>query len=61
LSQAHAAGAVTVLLEVRESNVAARRLYRKLGFTEHGRRSNYYLQPAEDALLLSVTKWLEAE
>jgi len=44
--------ATSVLLEVRESNLAARRLYEKLGFSETGRRRNYYLDPLEDALLL---------
>lgn len=45
-------GATSVLLEVRESNLAARILYEKLGFSEIGRRSNYYREPAEDGLLL---------
>jgi ribosomal-protein-alanine N-acetyltransferase len=52
LLQAQSAGATSVLLEVRESNLAARRLYEKLGFSQHGRRSNYYQGPEEDALLL---------
>ncbi len=43
------------LLEVRESNAAARGLYRSLGFRVDGRRRGYY--PAaggrEDALLMS--------
>jgi len=41
-----------VLLEVRESNLAARHLYEQLGFTEAGRRPGYYHRPAEDALIL---------
>ena len=52
LLQAQSAGATSVLLEVRESNLAARRLYEKLGFSQQGRRSNYYREPEEDALLL---------
>jgi ribosomal-protein-alanine N-acetyltransferase len=52
LLQAQAAGATSVLLEVRESNLAARRLYEKLGFSQQGRRSGYYHDPKEDALLL---------
>jgi len=52
LSRAQATGATSVLLEVRESNLAARSLYEKLGFSEEGRRSNYYRDPTEDALLL---------
>jgi [ribosomal protein S18]-alanine N-acetyltransferase len=44
--------ACAILLEVRESNTAARQLYAQLGFAEDGRRSNYYRDPIEDALLL---------
>jgi [ribosomal protein S18]-alanine N-acetyltransferase len=55
LLQAHATGATSVLLEVRESNLAARRLYEKLGFSEQGRRSNYYRDPPEDGLLLQIS------
>ncbi len=54
LLRAEARGATSVLLEVRESNLAARRLYEKLGFSEKGRRSNYYREPQEDALLLQI-------
>ena len=55
LRRAKAAGATSVLLEVRESNLAARRLYEKLGFSDYGRRSHYYQQPTEDALLLRTS------
>ncbi len=55
LRRAHAAGATSVLLEVRESNLAARKLYEKLGFSEEGRRSSYYQEPREDALLLRLS------
>ena len=54
LLRAQARGAASVLLEVRESNLAARRLYEKLGFSEKGRRNNYYRDPQEDALLLQI-------
>jgi len=45
------------ILEVRASNTAAQRLYRRLGFHICGRRKNYYrprppLQEYEDALLM---------
>jgi len=45
------------ILEVRASNTAAQRLYRKLGFRICGRRKNYYrprppLQEYEEALLM---------
>ncbi len=55
LTQAHVGGATSVLLEVRESNLAARRLYETLGFSQQGRRSNYYREPKEDALLLRIS------
>jgi ribosomal-protein-alanine acetyltransferase len=43
-----------VFLEVRESNVPAIALYRKLGFSTSGRRPNYYQQPDEAAILLHL-------
>ena len=46
-------------LEVRESNSAARHLYRKLGFVMVGRRKNYYQETKEDAIVMSlVSEWL---
>ena len=39
-------------LEVRVSNTPAITLYDKLGFSEIGRRKNYYRNPREDALIL---------
>jgi ribosomal-protein-alanine N-acetyltransferase len=56
-------GAQRMLLEVRPSNVAALTLYQRQGFTEVGRRKNYY--PAavgrEDGLLLSRILVLEVQ
>jgi ribosomal-protein-alanine N-acetyltransferase len=46
-------GAALCTLEVRVSNAAARGLYRKLGFEEAGRRSNYY-RDGEDALIMTT-------
>jgi ribosomal-protein-alanine acetyltransferase len=46
--------ASTVLLEVRESNRAARCLYEKCGFREVGRRRAYYANPGEDAILYAL-------
>ena len=41
-----------VYLEVRESNVAARALYKSRAFRQVGRRKRYYQLPVEDALIL---------
>ena len=46
-------GLRSLTLEVRESNGAARALYRKLGFADVGRRRGYYQSPAEDAVLMT--------
>ena len=43
----------TSWLEVRPSNTAAIALYESFGFTERGRRHNYYDLPKEDALILT--------
>lgn len=53
LSRAQMSKSETVFLEVRESNMAARRLYEKVGFAETGRRNCYYSSPVEDAVLYS--------
>ena len=42
-------------LEVRPSNAPAIALYEKFGFSEAGRRRNYYDLPREDALILTKT------
>lgn len=39
-------------LEVRSSNAPAIALYEKLGFSEIGRRKNYYRNPREDAIIM---------
>jgi len=44
-----------VILEVRLSNQSAQSLYRKLGFSEIGRRRSYYFNPEEDALVLGLS------
>ncbi len=54
LGEARRCGVAAILLEVRESNLAALGLYKKLGFREEGRRPRYYAQPEEDALLLRL-------
>jgi ribosomal-protein-alanine N-acetyltransferase len=42
-------------LEVRDSNQAAKNFYLRMGFTEVGRRREYYSRPLEDALVLART------
>ena len=46
-------GSARAYLEVRASNGPAISLYARHGFTECGRRTRYYREPEEDALLLS--------
>lgn len=41
-------------LEVRESNLKARKLYEHVGFEEIGRRSDYYDNPRETAIVMKV-------
>lgn len=45
-----------ITLEVRVSNTAARCLYSSMGFTEAGRRKNFYEAIREDAIIM--TKYL---
>lgn len=45
-------GVYSLTLEVRPSNLAALALYETLGYSEIGRRPNYYHRPKEDALIL---------
>ena len=42
-----------ILLDVRESNEAARSFYTKNGFVEDGIRQGFYVNPSEDAVLMS--------
>jgi ribosomal-protein-alanine N-acetyltransferase len=53
LAEAKDRGIVTVSLEVRVSNKAARELYKGLGFSVAGLRKKYYSNNDEDALLMS--------
>lgn len=52
LERLQSLGSRQVYLEVRESNVAARALYRAFAFAEVSKRVNYYRRPTEDAILL---------
>ena len=51
IKTAHETNSDMLFLEVRESNVPARRLYESAGFVENGRRKGYYPDPIEDAIL----------
>lgn len=56
IEQTAAKGVIEYLLEVRESNIGAIRLYQSLGFDEVGRRKNYYTteQGREAACLFTL-------
>jgi ribosomal-protein-alanine acetyltransferase len=51
MKRASLANASEVILEVRESNHAARSLYEKMGFRRQGVRPAYYRNPSEAAIL----------
>lgn len=44
-------GIKSIFLEVRCDNEPAKKLYEKHGFSEVGRRRNYYTEPVCDALI----------
>jgi len=48
-------GIARILLDVRESNDSARRFYRAFGFEEDGIRKNFYQNPNEHAVLMSMS------
>ena len=52
LGRARKEGALRAVLEVRVSNQRAIRFYEKRGFEQVGRRTGYYADSGEDALLL---------
>jgi ribosomal-protein-alanine N-acetyltransferase len=54
LDEARKKRATTAFLEVRSGNSAAQALYQKLGFKAIARRSNYYTDPPEDAVVMSL-------
>jgi ribosomal-protein-alanine N-acetyltransferase len=54
VERARNGAASAVLLEVRESNRAARCLYEKCSFREVGRRRAYYANPVEDSILYAL-------
>ena len=52
ITDAKAKGLIKLYLEVRQSNVAAQKIYKKLGFKILDRRREYYQHPSEDALVM---------
>ena len=54
LSHAIYQGSILATLEVRPSNVVARSLYLKHGFTDRGIRKNYYADNREDAIIMTT-------
>ena len=55
ISTARGMSCLDVLLEVRQSNEAAQRLYARHGFVPIGRRRRYYQAPPEDAVVMRLT------
>jgi ribosomal-protein-alanine acetyltransferase len=51
LDTARKSASESVFLEVRESNLPARRFYEKTGFQQAGVRKGYYRDPPENAIL----------
>lgn len=47
-------GCEFISLEVRKSNVGAISLYKKLGYQTVGERKNFYTNPAEDAVIMTL-------
>jgi len=58
VAELKAMGSSSLTLEVRVSNLPAIALYEKMGFSQVGRRKNYYRNPKEDALILRK-EWVE--
>jgi ribosomal-protein-alanine N-acetyltransferase len=54
LTEARGYRAVRAFLEVRAGNAVAQALYENCGFSAVGRRRNYYSNPVEDALIMSL-------
>jgi [ribosomal protein S18]-alanine N-acetyltransferase len=54
IKEARQLGVTTAFLEVRSGNVAAQALYEQAGFKAIAHRSNYYSEPPEDAVVMSL-------
>ena len=61
--RAHRNGATRIVLELRSRNTAALALYRRQGLEVNGKRISYYVDPPDDALLMTgqierlITNW----
>lgn len=55
LEQGLKMGAKAAFLEVRRSNLSAQALYKNSGFSPIAMRTNYYSDPREDAVVMSLT------
>jgi len=55
VEEAERLGVTTAFLEVRSGNIAAQALYEQCGFKGIARRSNYYSNPTEDAVVMSLS------
>ena len=54
LDEARKKSATAAFLEVRSGNSAAQALYRRCGFKAIAKRSNYYSDPPEDAVVMTL-------
>jgi [ribosomal protein S18]-alanine N-acetyltransferase len=54
LHEARRRKANAAFLEVRSANIAAQALYEKSGFRAIARRANYYSEPREDAVVMTL-------
>jgi ribosomal-protein-alanine N-acetyltransferase len=54
IDEAARLGVTTAFLEVRSGNTTAQALYERCGFRAIARRTNYYSDPPEDAVVMSL-------
>jgi ribosomal-protein-alanine N-acetyltransferase len=54
LAEAREKRATAAFLEVRDGNSAAQALYQKCGFRAIAKRANYYSDPTEDAVVMTL-------
>ncbi len=54
LESGRGAGCCRAMLEVRESNHSAKKLYESFKFSSYATRKSYYTNPVEDAILMTL-------